>query len=101
MFAEAKAKRVQTSGPLAVHVELVGLLEDFSVTVGRLVGRNDALVGLNKLENTFSFHLPACGCRKLWAHLATNLNVNLSCSLHGQRGRGMIPAEFLNERGRK
>ena len=39
-------------GPLAVHVELVGVLKDVPVAVGRLVGRDDALAGLDGLRGS-------------------------------------------------
>jgi multidrug efflux pump subunit AcrA (membrane-fusion protein) len=39
-------------GPVAVHVELVGVLKDVLVAVGRLVGRDDALARLDSLRES-------------------------------------------------
>jgi hypothetical protein len=39
-------------GPVAVHVELVGVLKDVLVAVGRLVGRDDALARLDGLRES-------------------------------------------------
>ena len=48
VLTKAKAQRVFFR-PFAPHVKLVGVLEDVFVSVRRLVRRNDALLGLDKL----------------------------------------------------
>jgi hypothetical protein len=48
VVAESEAERVLL-GPLAAHVELVSVLKDILVAVGRLVRRNDSLARLDEL----------------------------------------------------
>jgi hypothetical protein len=83
--AETEAKG--TFGkPFSVHVELVRLGEYFLVSVGRLVGRNNALAGFDGLFRrscALVFVLsPPTGCPE--AYLPANLDVNLGCPLNGQ-----------------
>ena len=51
MRAVSVAQRIFL-GPAAVHVELAGVLKDVLVAVGRLVGRDDALAGLDGLRES-------------------------------------------------
>jgi hypothetical protein len=48
VIAEAKAKRI-LSRPLAVHVELIGILEDFFISVGGLIGCDNAFICTDEL----------------------------------------------------
>lgn len=48
MGTESVAKRI-LSRPLSVHVELIGVLKDVCIAVGRLIRGNDAFVRLDML----------------------------------------------------
>ena len=66
--------------PPAMHIEDVGVLEHGPVAVGRLVGRDDALVGADEL--------------------APDLDVVLCQAAHRHRRRRVVPAELFHEGGR-
>lgn len=50
MVAKAVAERILIGRPLSVHVKGVRVRKDILISIGGLVGRDDALAGFDELE---------------------------------------------------